>query len=296
MINPNWKTEGLPTIVSDKQVTVILPSGQPRSVRFDDDVVRYNSVLQAIREDNWEQVPAIIDAATAIETQFKAQGFEVKSEFVYVNGEKLPDSLSNRILAFAKAKLPVEPLLKFWDNLNKNPSFHSVQQLHSFLEKNDHPITDDGRFVAYRSVTCYFKDKRTKTMDNSPGKTVTMKRNQVDENPNRTCSNGLHVANYKYASDFGAPSDKLVLVYINPKDVVAVPNDYNGAKMRVCEFYVVNEIENEITDTPLVNTDDNSMLTPDLVDCEEDEDLDADSEDEDYDEDFDDDDDEDIPY
>jgi hypothetical protein len=34
-----------------------------------------------------------------------------------------------------------------------------------------------------------------------------------------------------------------VVVEVNPANVVAVPYDYNFAKMRVCEYKVVEEIE-----------------------------------------------------
>jgi hypothetical protein len=90
-------------------------------------------------------------------------------------------------------------------------------------------------------------------MDNSVGRVVTMKREDCDSNPNVTCSRGLHCAAYSFARNGGG--DVVVDVKVNPKDVVAIPIDYDGQKMRVCEFKVVS-INVGMHDTHLVDTGD----------------------------------------
>jgi hypothetical protein len=75
-----------------------------------------------------------------------------------------------------------------------------------------------------------------------------MPRNQVNEDPNQTCSYGLHVANFDYASGFG--SGHMLEVEVHPADVVAIPVDYNQAKMRVCKYKVIGVVEQELS-TPL---------------------------------------------
>jgi hypothetical protein len=90
-------------------------------------------------------------------------------------------------------------------------------------------------------------------MDNSVGNIVEVPRSQVDDNPNNTCSHGLHVATMSYASTFGSGDDKILDVEVSPSDVVAVPTDYDGTKMRVCRFKVVAESQGVIT-KPLVTS------------------------------------------
>ncbi len=68
-----------------------------------------------------------------------------------------------------------------------------------------------------------------------------MPRNEVDENSEVTCSQGLHVASYSYMDHY--PGERIVICKVNPKDVVAVPADYNNAKMRVSGYEVVGEVE-----------------------------------------------------
>ncbi len=173
-----------------------------------------------------------------------------KSGNVFVSGEKAPvhKVIGMKILEFHRAKADYKPLIQFWKNLQKNPSENSKNQLFQFLTANHHPITQDGCFIAYKYVHKNSEgrllDCHTKTFDNSIGKVVKVDRSKVDPNHNQTCSYGLHVAAHAYASSNGG--SVTVEVKVNPKDVVAVPPDYNQQKMRVCEYKVLAHATNEI--------------------------------------------------
>lgn len=208
---------------------------------------RFQRVYEAIKEGRFDDIPALVE----IEMHLEGTGLELRDGLLFDGDSALPEALNKRILAFRDEGLPYKHLLQFWDNVKKNPSFNSRQMLFAFLEHNGHPITQDGCFIAYRGVTEDFKDKHSGKFDNSPGSICEMSRDQVDDNPNNTCSHGLHVACFAYAKDFGS---KLVEVKVNPTDVVAVPTDYNGTKMRVCKFEVVQECQGIRTET-LYNPD-----------------------------------------
>jgi hypothetical protein len=124
----------------------------------------------------------------------------------------------------------------------KNPSKRSVDELYGFLEKNSLPITPDGHFLAYKKVRRDFKDIHSGTMDNSPGTIVEMERNQVDDNKDQTCSTGLHFCGLSYLEFFGDRNSRVVIVKIDPADVVSIPSDYNGAKGRACRYEVIGEM------------------------------------------------------
>lgn len=219
---------------------VITYDGKQHTIAKEDD--RFQPVLAALRAAKGDQakladtIPPLVE----IERRYKAKGIELRDGLFMANDEPLPTELESRIQAFAELKLDASHLLKFWDNMKKNPSFNSRQQLFKFLEHNGHPITDDGCFIAYRGVTEDFKDVHTKTFNNKPGSICEMPRQSVDDNPNNTCSKGLHVACFSYAKGFG---QKLVEVKVNPQDVVCVPTDYNGTKMRTCKFEVIQECD-----------------------------------------------------
>jgi hypothetical protein len=210
---------------------------------------RFSQIIEKIKEGKLDEIIPLLSITNAL----TERGFDVVHGLVHVNGEALPDALSQRVLDFYNNNLPFQPLLKFWAKLKTNPSFNSRQMLYKFLEHNGHPITTEGNFIAYRAVRSNFLDKHTGTMDNSVGNIVEVPRSQVDDNPNNTCSHGLHVATMSYASTFGSGDDKILDVEVSPSDVVAVPTDYDGTKMRVCRFKVVAESQGLI-DRPLVTS------------------------------------------
>jgi len=214
-------------IINHKAKTTILRKGD----------IRFNDVVQCIKDNRLEDIPELLDTSSV----FSKKGLELKDGHLWMDGEPLPETLSKRVLDLVEHNLPIDIMINFWNNLKQNPSFNSRKMLYKFLEHNGHPLTEDGCFIAYRGVTDDFKDCHTKTFDNSIGRIVEIPRSQVDDNPNNTCSHGLHVACYEYAKGFGP---KLVEVKVNPKDVVTVPVDYNGTKMRVCKFEVMAECEN----------------------------------------------------
>src|SRR5690606_34879601 len=69
-------------------------------------------------------------------------------------------------------------------------------------------------------------------------------RNQVDDNPEHTCSKGLHVAGWNYAAGtaYGGAS-RYLMIKVSPEHVVSVPVDYDFQKMRVCQYEVIKEVD-----------------------------------------------------
>lgn len=212
----------------------------------------YNRIVEHLKNGELDNAFKLADRASHVEEATNRK-FVVKHGCIYINKKKLPDSLSDRLLAFVDAGLDCTPLELFWRNLRQNPLKSSRESLYDFLENGGIPITDDGCFMAYKCVNGDFTDCHTGKFDNHPGKVVKMKRRDVDPNRNQTCSKGLHVAAFKYADDMVSGNCKLVEVKVNPKDVVAVPNDYDNMKMRVCRYEVIRECAEEIKDIVVKN-------------------------------------------
>lgn len=202
-------------------------------------------LIEAVKEGRLSEIPDLVSAAKRVEKYSKGN-FLVQDGRVMVNGVPAPEVLSNKIIRFSNDGLPLQPLLSFAANLQSNPSFRAVNELFSFLEKNDHPLTENGNFIAYKRVRENFKDIHSGTMDNSVGQVVEVPRNQVDEDSSRTCSHGLHVANWTYAhtqfASHNPETDVMLEVEVNPADVVAIPADYDNAKMRVCKYKVLGVV------------------------------------------------------
>lgn len=173
----------------------------------------------------------------------------VKNGSIYYADEELHSSLTRRILWGLREGFDMKNYILFLENLMENPSKRAVDELFDFLEACNMGITDDGHFLAYKRVKADLTDCYSGKFDNSPGQKLSMPRNKVDEDKTRTCSDGFHFCSFTYLPEFGVmrknDSDRVVIVKINPRNVVAIPVDYKNAKGRTCEFEVVGEYKGE---------------------------------------------------
>lgn len=175
-------------------------------------------------------------------TAFGMEDVSIDHGVVVVCGEELHNSLTDKILEFQSAGLPFGGLVKFMINLSQNPSKASQNQLFDFLEQAGFPITPDGHFLGYKGVRKDFYDSHSGTFLNSPGKTIEMPRENVCADRTQGCAPGLHVGTLDYAKGF---SSITILVKVNPKDAVSVPDDHNHAKLRVCRYEVLRVYEGD---------------------------------------------------
>jgi hypothetical protein len=171
----------------------------------------------------------------------KSKIFECKNGRWYFKNELLPIGIGKLIAEFEEASLPVDSIVRFWNRLRKNPLESARNELILFVQSNNICITEDGMLVLYKYVDEDFKDYYSRTYDNTPGRTVDMKREDVDKNRTNTCSKGLHVCSWQYLIGI-CTGKRIVEVFVDPVDVVSIPSDYNNSKMRCCKYEVIREI------------------------------------------------------
>lgn len=156
----------------------------------------------------------------------------------------LHNALVDRIISMREQGFDPEPMVKFLANINTNPSEEAKKDLYGFLETNSLPVTIDGHFLAYKKVRADFKDGYSGRYDNSPGKTIKMRREDVIADRNRTCAAGLHVCSGGYLGN-SIGGSTIMLIKVHPANVVSVPVDYKNSKMRTCEYTVIKELKQE---------------------------------------------------
>lgn len=136
--------------------------------------------------------------------------------------------------------------LESWSNfiaaINRSDSYKVMNRLFMFLKQNDLTITEDGFVLCWKVVRPDYFDKHSGTIDYSVGKTVTIPRGKVDDNDNNYCSHGLHVCSWNYLKSFANTGDPVMSVKIDPKDILSIPLDYAGEKIRVCSMEVMEEV------------------------------------------------------
>lgn len=172
-----------------------------------------------------------------------------KEGVVTINGNVLPASLSKVIVSLYKEDAPINCFINFWHKLNQNPSNKAVNRLYDFIEKHNITILPDGNLLLYRVVKRTYTpgvyvDIYTGTIYQSLGQTLSIPRNQVDDDDTKICSHGYHVCSFSYTRHYGnaySGQDAVVNVSVNPANIVSIPFDYDCAKLRVHEFTILEE-------------------------------------------------------
>ena len=228
----------------DGNLTLVLNN---KSYQVLPDHLNYKMILDILPTARPEELLAVVDIQKAVAT-FSDGLVEIKNGQVTYEGEVVHGSISKRILEFMSKGLPFQPLVNFLNNLMENPSMQSQKELYDFLEHEHLPITEDGHFLAYKAVRGDYKDKYRGVFDNSVGQVVKMQRAKVDDDRARGCSDGLHAGALNYVAGYGSveSGDRIVIVKINPRDVVSVPSDCNCEKLRTCRYEVVGEYQGEL--------------------------------------------------
>jgi hypothetical protein len=227
--------------MSDRGVTVFI-GGAPRM--FATSHPSFNAIRDAIESGDSEAVERLVDKKQNISTTTNGR-VQILDNTILLSGEEVSGRLVDRILEMVvRGSQALDGYMKFLDNLYDNPSKTSIDELYLFIEACDLPITEDGHFLAYKRVRNDYRDIYTSTIDNSVGTSPTMTRRDVDDRRDRTCSAGLHFCAYSYLDKFGiGPGDNVMVVKINPANVVSIPSDYNNAKGRTWTYDVVGEIK-----------------------------------------------------
>jgi hypothetical protein len=209
----------------------------------------YGLIKKNIKTATEEQLLELIDTTKALSTYINSthsKRVTIQGESVYFDGHIVHNTISKRIIEFMKEGLPFKHLLLFLENLSSNPSYNSQKELYDFLEHKNLPITEDGCFLAYKAIRNNWFDKYSGTINNSIGNIIEIDRSKVDDNRQNECSKGLHCGTLEYVDSYGNNSDRLIIVKINPKDVVSVPTDYSYQKLRCCRYKVIKEFTNDL--------------------------------------------------
>jgi hypothetical protein len=231
-------TDNSVTVLGDDFVPKTMPATHPA----------FAQVVSAIQNGEDDAVKQLMDLPAAIAT-FMQGHITIADRVLYYDNRPIHNSLTTRILQFMEAGQPelAQPLINFLEKVKGNPSFRAVEGLYDWAARSGLPITPDGDIIAYKIVRNDYRDYRSGQFDNSVGQIVEVDRNEVDENPEQTCSHGLHFCSIGYLPHYyqGDSGRHVMVLKINPADVVAFPRDYNVSKGRACRYEVIGEVPSE---------------------------------------------------
>lgn len=226
----------IPYVLKTNYLQVVV-DGQPFSL--DSTHPTFARLKNAIKKRKWGLVPKLVTLAQSL--TFDTHGdVSVIKGVVYYKGKQVESSLTQRIVAMIKKGQPVKHMLHFMDNLYKNQSKTAISEFYDWLLNNDLPITDNGCFLAYKSVNDNYTDTHSGTVSNKPGQVIMMPRKLTQNDYNTQCATGFHVCSKQY----GIYGSKVMAVMVNPKDVISAVS----GKMRVTKYEVLMELGRKYTD------------------------------------------------
>lgn len=181
---------------------------------------------------------------------------------VLFDGDRLRGELSDTILELHESgeDSKLKALVNFLEKAATNPSGQSIDDMYKWITNGDLVISPNGDFIAYKGVGADENGQSvsihegtaivdgvvvTGKIPNPDGAVVEMARSDVDDNSYNGCSTGLHAGTYEYASGW-TRIGRTLIVQINPRDVVSVPNDSSYAKLRVSRYTVISHVQERI--------------------------------------------------
>lgn len=265
-------TKSIPYVIkTNGSITMYLNS---ESMTVESDHPNYSKIVDALKTGNFDVINHLVNIGRAV-SSYARGAVVIKDGQIFYGNFALHNTLTSRIIKMMGEGFKFDHMVLFLQNLMQNPSMRAVNETYTFLENHGLPITDDGCFLAYKAVRNNYTDIRTGTFDNKVGASPSMLRNQVDENYEADCSSGLHVGSLGYVIDFGhfvkgqvvgETGNRLLIVKVNPRDVVSVPKYASHTKMRVSTYTVVDEIKDVVKELEkVVYSSSAKEIQPDAV-------------------------------
>ena len=206
---------------------------------------RFREVCVALATGDFTGAIEMMSIRSAI-TKWSEGGFVLEGDKITFRGESLPSDLAERIIGlFKEGNHTFQAFANFWARLQKNPSYRSVNQLWAFIKAKNIPLSPEGHFYAYKAINDDWTDCHSRQVLNRPGTLIHMDRNKISDDPDLACHFGYHVGNRDFVAN-NYSGRKVVICLIDPADVVCVPKDSSGGKMRVCRYLVLGERDRDL--------------------------------------------------
>ena len=188
-------------------------------------------------------IDGYLDTISAIMTKTNNQiRLEGEKKALSISEVELSDKWKEILSRHHRDKsVEVTGLVNFVNRLKAHNRLDKLDQLYEFLKHNDIKIIESGAIVGWKYLTNtkekgVYVDSYSKKIKQRIGSVIETDESNVDSNPDVTCSRGLHVGSWNYVKN----SATIAKVLVNPEDVVAIPTDYDGMKMRCKKYYIID--------------------------------------------------------
>ena len=202
-------------------------------------------ILELCKKAKWGEIETLNNINKAI---MNSKNVIVEKDTIKIDGVSVSNT-NTPIMKFIKilqekgvVDSEINRIKPFLENMFKNPFIDAVHEIYDYCKAMDFEITDDGCFLAYKKVRkdlgSIFDKGKTK---HKIGEYTEVK--MYDTERTNVCSKGLHFCSKSYLQYY--PGEVIIIVKVNPMDVVSIPVDYNFAKGRCRKYLVVGILGDE---------------------------------------------------
>lgn len=244
----------IPHIINEKTITAII-DGEAKVVSSSHR--NFAKIKKALITGDFDSVPNLIDEGNAL-VGIGGGDIQVVGGVVKYQGRDIPNYQAQKLLSMLRdGRKDIEPFKNFICRLMENPSARAREEFARFMDFAELPFDSEGFVYAYKGLNSDYwsvrGNKNTRVLKgkvneqgqiyNGLGEEIEVDRRDVDDDPSHYCSQGIHLGSHLYATDWSR--GKVVLCKFDPKDVVSVPLDCQGQKVRVCHYWVVSDFVND---------------------------------------------------
>ena len=224
-----------------------------KNYNVNQDHSNYRELFDCLKggEDCESNFLELYDIRAAVEIQSNGN-FAVVGDEIHYKGKPVHPTISRYVSEISSLGLSYDNVVRFIENLYENVSKRATEELFGFMQHKGLPITEDGCIIAWKAVTCDFRDKWTGKIDNTPGSRPSMPRNEIDETAH--CGPGFHGGSLQFCSQYGYGDDIVIQIKIDPRHVVNIPFDSECQKIRFSDYEVLRVFDHPLN-VPTVTSD-----------------------------------------
>ena len=242
-----------------------------KSYHVSRDHTMYAKLFEAYKNDDADSFVGLFDITDNVSNYCNTEGLVVHTDGrVVYNGVELNNAVVDTIRNMMKNDLNFDFMVKFLRRTIDSNSSRVINELFKFIESCGLTITEDGCFLAYKTVDSDYLDKYIHRINNRVGADIPrMPKWKVNDDCTQVCSHGYHVGGLEYAGPGGwynNSNDHVMICKVAPEDVVSVPVDHSFQKLRCCHYEVVGEFKQELKQTVYSGKVGDDYCQPDEVD------------------------------
>lgn len=208
----------------------------------------FTVIRQHVLDEEYDEAMSLMNISVGI-ANWGQGSLQIQDGKILYTGMELTGKLVDRIIEqMIGGDTEFERFAKFLNLTMEQESFKTRGRLMDFAAADKLDINEDGYVVAFKNVREDYMDKHSRKFRNMIGDAPSMRRSDVNDDHDVTCSAGLHVCSPQYLAGFWGTSGRTMRVVVDPRDFVAIPYDYNDTKARVCKYTVVEDVSNNIKD------------------------------------------------